>query len=158
MILGIDAATYTTGIALLEMDGTLVSYKDINATGNDVIGRSLNVYDQLKDVIDQFDNIECVILEDALINKWMPNLNTSRDLVRLQGIILGLLHKYNLKYEILTPNHWKSSIGIYNGPEGRNRAAQKDRMIKLVKDKYNIDVDDNIADAIGLVLAHIENS
>jgi Holliday junction resolvasome RuvABC endonuclease subunit len=156
-VLGIDQATHTTGVAIVSDEGILVHHCNLSGGDGGPKTRSLKIYDQLDELLTKY-KVDHVAIEDILLNKYVPNLNASRDLCVLLGVILGCIHKHGLTFNVYTANSWKSTIGILSGPEGRNRQAQKTRAVKLVKEKYGIDVDDNQADAICIALAHIKST
>jgi len=153
LILGLDMATHVSGVAIIDMTGKLIDHFNICDEGGEIYDRCVSIYNQLDEYIKKYPNIKYVGLEDTLLNKFVPNLNSCRDLITLKGWIQSLLYKYKLTPDMWTPNEWKGLVDIFSGPEGRTRAAQKERAIKLVKAKYGIDVDDNQADAICIAIA-----
>ena len=56
--------------------------------------------------------------------------------------------------EYVYPNEWRSKCGIKTGA-GVKRQSLKPADIKFVKDTYNLDVNDDIADAIGIGQAYV---
>lgn len=154
-IIGIDQATHTTGIAILDDKGQMVHHCNLTGGDGGPKTRALNICDQLDKLLDQYKISEAAI-EDILLNKFVPNLTSSRDLCILLGMVLAYIHKRGIEFRVYTANQWKSTIGIFSGPEGRTRQAQKTRACKLVETKYGIKVDDNQADAICIALAHLK--
>ena len=59
--------------------------------------------------------------------------------------------EFNIFYVEYTPSEWRSLVGI----TARKREDCKAASIKRIKDIYNIDVDDNEADAINIGEAYI---
>jgi Holliday junction resolvasome RuvABC endonuclease subunit len=153
LYLGLDMATHNSGVALFSSDKKLIEHINIYGGDGDIIERCKCIYDQLDKFLDKYNNITYVAIEDTLLNKFVPNLNTCRDLITLKGWIQSLLYKHKLPFDIWTPNEWKSKVDVFNGPEGKTRAIQKQRAINLVKSVFNIEVDDNQADAICLAIA-----
>ena len=55
----------------------------------------------------------------------------------------------NIKYSCYAPSHWRSELKTkYGIAFGRSRVEQKQKARELVKQIYNIDVDEDTADAI----------
>ena len=60
-----------------------------------------------------------------------------------------------VKLEYLYPSEWRSRCGIATG-RGITRTSLKPKDIAFVKTKFNITVNDDIADAIGLAYAYLK--
>ena len=58
-----------------------------------------------------------------------------------------------VKYEFIQASSWRSSIGIHTG-RGIKRDQLKQEDIKYVKNKYSIDANDDVCDAICLMDAY----
>ena len=85
------------------------------------------------------------------------NQKTHKALMWLQAAIVFLLHdkypKVELKYTY--PSSWRAQLGIKSG-RGIKRTSLKEADIAFVKDKYNISVNVDIADAICIGLAYLK--
>ena len=68
-------------------------------------------------------------------------------LSRLQGVLINCLKENNINYIVIPPVTWKSYLKISKGSK-TNRKMEKQNSINFVKEKFNIDTNDNIADAI----------
>ena len=93
--------------------------------------------------------IDLVVLEEVHPERGdeIKQLKTYKALMWLQAMIVLLMHeKYNLKVEFLYPSEWRRICGIKNG-RGIKRAAAKEMDIKFVEEKFNINVNDDIADS-----------
>ena len=68
-----------------------------------------------------------------------------------------MLHDFNKKIvlEYVYPSTWRATIGIKNG-RGIKRESLKQADIDFVKERYNISVNDDIADAICLGISQLE--
>lgn len=84
-----------------------------------------------------------VVLENI---QFQRNIATFKSLAQLQGCIMYHLNNLNIDYVFVEPSAWKSFCGI----KGRKREEQKKNTIIYVKNKYNINVSEDIADAIGI--------
>ena len=85
------------------------------------------------------------------------NTKTHRALMWLQAATAFLIHdKYsNIEIEYIYPSSWRASLGIKNG-RGVKRASLKEQDIEYVKEKYNISVNDDTADAICIGLSQYQ--
>ena len=59
------------------------------------------------------------------------------------------IYNFNKKIELelIYPSSWRASIGIKTG-RGIKRTSLKEKDMQFVKENYNLDVNDDIADAI----------
>lgn len=147
-ILALDASTKSTGVALFE-DKNLLDYTCFTASSTDVIKRITKMIKELILYIEK-NPVDKVILEEVR-PEGGTNLNTYRALMWLQAAIAFMLHEHfpRVKLEYVYPSEWRSACGIKTG-RGVYRAEQKEYDMQFVKDNYNLDVNDDIADAIGL--------
>lgn len=144
-LMSIDASTKSTGIALFE-DGKLIDYQNFVEGGSDTFQRIKNMASRIEEYyLKNKPNV--VVLEDVLPADVGNNIKTFKPLHYLQGEIVLKLHTYEQRVEIVNVNTWRSTCGI---PVGRyaKRDIVKAKSIALVKQKYNIDVNDDISDAI----------
>ena len=147
-LLALDASTKSTGVALFE-DNKLLDYKCITASSTDIIKRITKIIKELFEYIEQ-NPIDKVVLEEVRPETG-TNLNTYRALMWMQAAIAFMLHENfpRVKLEYVYPSEWRAACGIKTG-RGVLRAEQKEYDIQFVRDKYSINVNDDIADAIGL--------
>jgi len=89
-------------------------------------------------------NPDVVTLEEVYYSR---NKQVYNKLSKLQGVIINCLIEKDIEYEILMPSVWKNGIGIAKGKKTK-REEEKRNSIKFVKDRYDLEVDDNTADAI----------
>lgn len=153
-VLAIDASTKSTGVALFE-DTKLVKYDCLTASSTDLIKRIQKIIYQLKVFIDG-EKIDKIILEEVRPENGVQNIKTHRALMWLQAAIAFLLHEIQPKAEIeyVYPSEWRAKCGIKNG-RGIRREDSKLLDIKFCKEMYSIDVNDDIADAIGIGHAYV---
>lgn len=78
--------------------------------------------------------------------QYQNNQLTYSQLSQLQGIIMGYFFDINMGFTIVKPSEWKSYCGI----KGRKREEQKKNTQEFVKKKYDIEVNEDTADAIGI--------
>ena len=83
------------------------------------------------------------------------NIKTHRALMWVQGYIAIMAHdNFKLEFEYIYPSEWRKTCGIKIG-SGVRRESLKPKDIAFVKEKYHIDVNDDIADAIGIGYAYL---
>lgn len=147
-LLALDASTKSTGVALFE-DNKLLDYKCITASSTDMIKRITKIINELVEYLNQ-NPVDKVVLEEVRPETG-TNLNTYRALMWMQAAIAFMLHENfpRVKLEYVYPSEWRAACGIKTG-RGVLRAEQKEYDIQFVRDKYSINVNDDIADAIGL--------
>ena len=153
-VLAIDASTKSTGVALFD-DTKLIKYGCLTASSTDLIKRIQSIIQQLK-IFLQNETIDKVVLEEVRPENGLQNIKTHRALMWLQAAIAFFLHEAHPKTEIeyVYPSEWRAKCGIKNG-RGVRRESQKAGDIQFVKETYNIDVNDDIADAIGIGHAYV---
>lgn len=117
--------------------------------------------DELAAILDQY-SIDKIIVEEVRPEGGfgVGNTQTHRALMWLQAATAFLLHDNypQIEIEYIYPSSWRAKLGIKNG-RGIKRTSLKEADIAFVKEKYNIEVNDDVADAICIGLAEysIEN-
>ena len=149
-IMSLDASTKSTGVAIFD-DKDLILYECITAFNSDLIKRIQKIIVALKNILDAHPDVEKVILEEVRPEDTVQNIQTHRALMWLQAAIAFMLHEHfpKVKIEYVYPSSWRAACGIHTG-RGIKRGTLKPADIKFVKDTYNIEVNDDIADAIGI--------
>ena len=158
-ILAIDASTKSTGIALF-CDTKLVDMSLLTASSSDVIKRIQKIIEQLKPFLLNY-KIDTIILEEVrpiTDTARRQNVQTHRVLMWLQAAINFLVHEISpqTKIEYVYPSEWRAKCGIKNG-RGITREREKTYDIAFVKAEYGIEVNDDIADAIGIGHAYVNH-
>ena len=157
-VLSIDGSTKSTGFALF--DGKeLKAYKCVTASSNDLATRIKKMVFALDEILSK-NKIDIIVLEEVRPEQGLQNIKTHKALMYLQGAFYLLIQERfkHIKIEYLYPNEWRSKCGIKTGA-GVRRSSLKPLDIKFVKETYGLDVNDDIADAIGIGHAYIyENS
>ena len=82
------------------------------------------------------------------------NQKTHKALMWLQAAVAFMLHDNypTVELEYIYPSSWRATLGIKNG-RGIKRQTLKEADIEFVKNKYRINVNDDVADAICIGLA-----
>lgn len=154
--LGIDASTKSTGIAVFDED-KLVAHDCLKASSTDVIKRITKIITQLNTVI-EVHKPDIIILEEVIPKDTgddFRTLQTRRVLMWLQAAINFLCHENypNIKIEYVYPNEWRSWIGIKTGA-GVHRESLKSKDIAWVQENFGLTLNDDEADAIGIVCGY----
>lgn len=154
-LLSLDASTKSTGVAVFQED-QLIYYECITSSSTDVIKRINIMKDGIKKIIQKY-NINKIIIEEVRPEggSGVGNQKTHKALMFLQAAIAFLAHDdfNNLPIEYIYPSSWRAKLGIKNG-RGIKRTSLKEADIEYVKNKYNIEVNDDIADAICIGLSY----
>lgn len=143
--IGLDNALGTTGYSIFQEEEliaydsfTIAAYKSIEV-------RLGEIWTKLNDLYKEYE-FEYLFFEDI---QKQQNAQTFKKLSMVQAAILLWCYFNNVKYSILAPSHWRSILkDIYKINFGRARAEQKKKAQELVESLYNIEVSEDIADAI----------
>ncbi len=162
-IISLDLSTRSTGWAIFD-GAKLVDYGCLTASSTDVIKRIQKITSELNKIFTVNADIEKVIVEEVRPENdqyGVGNLHTHKVLMWLQASIIFMLHDNFPKVEVeyVYPNEWRAACGIRTG-RGVKRESLKPADIKFAFDTYNIKVNDDIADAIGIGHAfvnHLDN-
>lgn len=159
MLLSLDLSTKSSGVAIFDNDKKLIDYTCITASSTDLIKRIYKIIDELKLFCQKYNNIDTVVIEEVRPegNQYgVGNQKTHKALMYLQAALIFFMHDNypKIKIEYLYPSEWRSRCGLHTG-RGIKREELKKADIAFVKKVYNIDVNDDIADAIGIGYAYL---
>lgn len=159
MLLSLDLSTKSSGIAIFDNDKKLIDYTCITASSTDLVKRIYKIINDLKLFCQKYDNIDTVIIEEVRPegNQYgVGNQKTHKALMYLQAALVFFMHDNypKVKIEYLYPSEWRSRCGLHTG-RGIKREELKKADIAFVKKLYNIEVNDDIADAIGIGYAYL---
>ena len=159
--LGLDLATIRTGCCVLN-DEELIYYGNLDADKKDDFrNRIKNIAKQIENIIIKYKP-DIIFIEDAPIIK-----NSSASMLCImQGYILSLIDKYDIKYNVFQPCSWRKTIGIVgeNGRAALKKEFVKQSTVEYVNRRFNLNLiykkdsiksDDNIADSIGIACCGI---
>lgn len=141
-LLAIDQASKTIGWSIF-VDGKLIEHGKKDFTNPNVIKRITELRDWVY-ITMTTNNINEVILED--IQMQNGNVSTYKILAYVLGTLEVLMVDKNMKYRILAPSSWRSTLNI----KGRARAEQKANTKKYVLDTFGLEVSEDTADAIAI--------
>ena len=159
MILSLDLSTKSSGIAIFDNYKKLIDYTCITASSTDLVKRIYKIINDLKLFCQKYDNIDTVVIEEVRPegNQYgVGNQKTHKALMYLQAALVFFMHDNypKVKIEYLYPSEWRSRCGLHTG-RGIKREELKKADIAFVKKVYNIEVNDDIADAIGIGYAYL---
>lgn len=138
-IVALDNATNNMGVAVFD-DGKLVYYKLYSFEGTQV-QRLSKIRDFIENIALRQWRANFLQFEDI---QFQHNYSTYEALIKLVGICEVAAEREGVPCEKTRSNIWRSSFGINGG----GRANEKRKAIELVKTMYNIDVGDDVAEAI----------
>lgn len=138
-IVSLDNSTQKVGLSIFD-DESLVYYTLLNFRGSNFEDRLLKILDYLEDVIIEEWDVDVLILEDV---QFQSNYATYKKLSMLLGILVVGAMRYGIDVEIVSSNTWRNHYQI-----SKNRQTAKAEAIELVKTMYQIDVNDDVAEAI----------
>lgn len=144
--LALDISTRSTGVAIYK-DQNLIHYECISATSTNTFNRIDKIRDRIEQLIQSYHPNK-VVAESPLPADVGHNIDTYKKLTWAQGIIGDMLNKHNLKFDVMyIPSQWRKKVQIKTGPH-KMRPKLKADDIAMVKNLYQIEVNDDIADAI----------
>lgn len=159
MILSLDLSTKSSGWAIFK-EQELINYGCITSSSTDLIKRIHIMIDEIDRIL-QENEISKIIVEEVRPESGygVGNQKTHKALMYLQAALEFLIHdNYNKKVEIeyIFPSSWRAKCGIKNG-RGIKRTSLKEADIAFVKENFNLDVNDDEADAICIGFANFKN-
>lgn len=150
--LALDQALGTSGWAVFD-DKTLIAADTFSVSKTAPMDRRLlEIYKNLTDLYHEYE-FEKIYFED--IQLQAGNALTYKHLAYAQAAIILWCGHMNMDWSMSAPSHWRKVLG---GGFGRKRAEQKRYAIQLVQKWYNIEVSSDIADAICIGRATIQES
>lgn len=153
-LMAIDASTKSTGVAIFE-DGNLIHYECITSASSDLLKRIKIMTAAIDKLYTEYEVTE-VVMEDILPEDVKHNQNVFNALHYLQAAIALKLHDYKQGIEFVNVNLWRKACGITTGRYGVRTSAKAQDMA-FVKEKYGIEANDDICDAICIGWAKLNN-
>lgn len=150
-LIGVDSSTSKTGISIF-VDG-------------DFIGTHLIDTSKIKNTTEKFSKMCIGIIQKLSIERpdivviermhTVRNADTFRKLCKILGVVQGWCILNNCEYIELSPTEWRKSILDKDEKAPRKREELKKWSVDKVKKKYDIVVEDDVADAICIGEAYI---
>lgn len=144
--LALDISTHSTGAAIFN-EKELIHYECITAASQNTFNRIDKIASRIEQLITEY-HPTAIAVESPLPADVGHNIDTYRKLTWAQGIIGDTLNKHKLSFDAMyIPSEWRKKVQIKTGPK-KMRPKLKAQDVAMVKMLYNIDVNDDIADAI----------
>lgn len=140
-ILVFDQATVKTGISVFT-NNTLQRYDLIDLHKEKSDTKFYNMCSKICEIIIS-EKPNYIVFEDV---NFQTNAKTLILLAQLQGVIIGCCQLNHIEYTIYKPTSWRKLLGFKQGKVERKELKQQAK--DYVKNKYGLDVNDDIADAI----------
>lgn len=140
-IIGIDGATKNTGIAVFE-DGNLIDYKLISLSG-DVNVRLPKMMMAICSYINKHSPDKIIMEKSVLTN----NTDVVQKLANLAGAVMFFAYSKHIIFEHQYPTEWRAKIGLSQSSKIK-REVLKQEAIAAVKQEYDLDVSDDVSEAI----------
>lgn len=151
--LSIDPSSKSTGLAVFEQN-KLIHYQCISDSSTDTYKR-IQIMVKAIDKICLKYNPTDIIIQDVIPQDVKNNNNVYKVLIYLQAAIVLQLYTRGKKVQFYTASHWRSLVNIKTGP-GIKRDSLKQTSQRLIKSIYNIDVNNDVSDAILIGIAYIK--
>ena len=141
-ILALDQATKATGYAILKA-GIIVEYGLIESDMWSAVDRMYAISSKIVELAEKH-KVDMIVMEDIYMGY---NVNTFKQLARLQGMIDGLCKNIGVKHIVyISAVIWKKKFNLL---KGKKREAQKNAGKKMIEKAYGIKVEtDDISDAM----------
>ncbi len=139
-IIAFDQATEKFGLSIFE-DGKLIFYRLYTFSGA-LTSRLVKIQKFVEEIVIAAWKPDLIVMED--IQYQQNGLTTFKVLAMLLGVIQMTCTKNDVNYEAVYPNVWRK----YAGTCGKSRKEEKALSIAKVREKYNIIVNDDVAEAI----------
>ena len=147
LVLGLDQATNVCGYCLMERKeegNNIVDVGVVHIKGNSVEEKISYLKHWVIEYAEKYKP-NYFVLEDI---QYQNNQRTYKVLAELLGVLSNVYHENEVNYIVVPPVTWKSFFGI----KGKARKEQKENTRKYIKDKFDIEVSEDEADAICIAL------
>lgn len=166
VILGLDCSTTSTGWSVFDNKG-LAAYGIIKPEGEDWRDRLVHQAPKIKEIIEKY-NPTLILMEDVPLNS-KGGLKILVVLGAVQGIILGIASSHGIPIKFVSPNEWRSKVGLFTGNrEGTKREEMKQKSVELANKEFGLDLkwisksskfnQDDISDSILIAYSYFKNT
>ena len=153
--MAIDGATKSSGVAIFD-DNKLIHYQCIQATDSSVYNRISKMANQIKTLCEKYNPTD-IIIQEVLPEDVKHNQVVYKALIYLQAELVLTLYKKWPNINFCTASHWRAQVGMKTG-RGIKRENLKKASIELVKNTFNMQVNDDVSDAICIGMAYIKQN
>lgn len=138
-IVAFDQATEKCGVSIWDA-GKLV-YCDLFIFTGDMVSRLCKFKSLLEDIIIPNWEPDFLVFEDI---QYQNNIMTFKILAMLLGVAQTAARSKGIEFDVVLPKVWRSGLGY----SGKNRAEEKALAKQKVKEWFNIDANEDMAEAI----------
>lgn len=148
-IISLDQSTSKSGYSIF-IDKELIDYGIIRPSKKISNDNKISMLIRLSEFIKK-ENPDILLIEDVYMKKGKTfNIKTHKTLSNLQGMLIAYCVLNNIKYEIIHPSSWK------NGIVGKKKISKEETQ-EFLKEKYNKEFKEDIADSICIGLYFVKN-
>lgn len=142
-VLALDQATYVSGWSIFS-NGNLLRYGTFETKLEDEIARDTTVKNWLINMVQNWQ--PDIVAIEGIQYQQNEGVTTFEKLARLQGILMNCVYELGIPYQVCHTQVWRAHCGV----KGKTRADKKKSMQLIVKEKFDISVSNDCADAIGI--------
>lgn len=142
---GIDLSTTSTGLSILNEE-KLIYYECIKPDKKLEWEERIGViFERLNNIFSEYP-IEKIYIEEIPLKDGKPTLVK---LAAVRGAFIACAYLHNIPFQSVLPVVWRHECGFCDGTQnGLKRKIMKEKAIQKVKNMYDIDVNDDIAESI----------
>jgi Holliday junction resolvasome RuvABC endonuclease subunit len=143
LYIGLDQSSKVVGYCVMDEE-KILEYGVFNVPATkELMMRVSYILHFLEELIDKYSWKEVTVgLEDTQESKM--NVNTFQLLTKVLGAIEYFLFNKNIPYKVCHISSWRK----YAGVKGKKREDKKKHAIKIVEDKFEIQAEEDAAEAI----------
>lgn len=150
-IMGIDSSSQKTGIAIYNGELKYSQLIDFSKIKEDYNTRFSMMTKEIQKVI-EMNQPDVVYVEDTWERGMgFANTATVKKLSYIIGAVWQVCILNDIPFNLIYPSEWRKTLGFKTSK--LKRAELKQMSVDYVKDTFNLDVDDNQADAICIAVA-----
>ena len=143
-VAGIDASTNKSGVSIM-CDGALEYYILIDLhKEKDVMKRISMMMVKICEIINEYD-VDQIYMEKSICKGG--NVDTTQKLSFLMGGIMLYCAQNKIEFINPLPSEWRKKIGLCQSSKVK-RDELKEEAICAVKQEYDLDVNDDVAESI----------
>lgn len=154
-VLALDQATYISGYSIFD-GNSLIESGIFEAVSDNSMERVAKLKSWLKLMIKKWKP-DVVALEDIHLSRpgdsFSVGVQTFKILAQLQGVLMNLLYEEGIEFILVFPGVWRSHCGV----KGKTKSDLKRSMIEVAKKKFDVEVTNDEAEAIGIGLFAANN-
>ena len=155
-ILSLDQSLSCSGYSIFENE-KLLSYGTLHTKKQTFQEKVFDISSQIETLI-KVHHVDLVLVETTFNH---GNSETFRKLSILEGVILKTSHYFNVPIIEIAPSQWRTYLTRnvrlpYHNSKRLKRNELKEMSKMLVKNKFGIDVNDDISDSITMALYYLD--